>query len=154
MSRAQRQPDFYIQYIQFYIQQWIYLKEIYTHKNLLIHFFRGATAPRGPVPPHCRGFTITLRHTSLGWNPLDEWSASRRDLTTHHSQNTHIHDPAGIGTRNPSKRTAADPRLRPRGHRDRPKFIHTHVEIYCSAKVPYIVFVTLHCHFTLWHCVV
>jgi hypothetical protein len=90
------------------------------------------------VPPHCRGFTITLRHTTLGWNPLDQRSASRRDLfqtvTTHNSQNTDIHDPAGIGTRNPSKRTAADPRLRPRGHRDRPKFIDTHVEIYCSDK--------------------
>jgi hypothetical protein len=35
-----------------------------------------------------RGFTITLRHTTLGSTPLDEWSARRRDLylTTH---NTH-----------------------------------------------------------------
>jgi hypothetical protein len=43
---------------------------------------------------------------------------------------TDLHAPGGIETRDPSKRTAADPRLRPRGHRDRPKFIHTHVEIY------------------------
>ena len=49
--------------------------------------FRGATAPSGPGP-HYRGFTITLRHTSLGRTPLDEWSPWRRDLylTTH---NTH-----------------------------------------------------------------
>jgi hypothetical protein len=35
-----------------------------------------------------RSFTITLRHTTLGRTPLDEWSARRRDLylTTH---NTH-----------------------------------------------------------------
>jgi len=28
--------------------------------------------PRGPGPPQCRGFTITLKHTILGWTPLDE----------------------------------------------------------------------------------
>ena len=39
-----------------------------------------ATAPRGPGPPHCRGFTITLRHTTLGGTPLDERSARRRDI--------------------------------------------------------------------------
>ena len=49
---------------------------------------------RGPRPPHCRGFTITVGRT-----PLDEWSARRRDLylTTH---NTHkwqkILAPAGF----------------------------------------------------------
>ena len=30
---------------------------------------------------------------------------------------------AGFRARNPSKRAAADPRLRPRGHRDRPSYI-------------------------------
>jgi hypothetical protein len=45
----------------------------------------GATAPSGPGRPHFRGFTITLRHTTLGRTPLDEWSARRKDLylTTH-----------------------------------------------------------------------
>jgi len=33
--------------------------------------------------------------------------------------NTDIHAPGGIRTHNPSKRAAADPRLRPRGHWDR-----------------------------------
>ena len=37
-------------------------------------------------------------------------------LTTN---NTNIYAPAGIRTRNPSKRSAADPRLRPLGHWDR-----------------------------------
>jgi hypothetical protein len=35
-------------------------------------FFHGATAPSGPGPPHYRGFTIILRHTTLGRTPLDE----------------------------------------------------------------------------------
>ena len=43
-------------------------------------------SPRGPRPPHYRGFMITLRHTTLGKTPLDERSARRTDLTTH---NTH-----------------------------------------------------------------
>ena len=38
---------------------------------------------------------------------------------TQHSQQTNIHAPCGIRTRNPSKRAAADPGLRPRGHWDR-----------------------------------
>ena len=37
---------------------------------------------------------------------------------TQHSQQTNIHAPCGIRTRNPSKRVAAYSRLRPRGHRD------------------------------------
>ena len=35
-----------------------------------------------------------------------------------HSQQTDIRAPGGIGTSNPSRRAAADPSLRPRGHRD------------------------------------
>jgi len=43
-------------------------------------FCHGATDPSGPRPSRCRGFMITLRHTTLGWTPLDEWSARRTDL--------------------------------------------------------------------------
>jgi hypothetical protein len=32
----------------------------------------GATAPSGPGHPHYRGFTITLRHTTLGRTALHE----------------------------------------------------------------------------------
>jgi hypothetical protein len=51
-------------------------------------FLHDATACSGPVPPHYRGFTIILRHTTLGRCPLDEWSVRRRDLylTTHKRQ--------------------------------------------------------------------
>ena len=81
----------------------------------------GATAPTGPGPPHCRRFTITLRHTILGRSPLDEWSVRRRDLylTTKKTLATYRLASGGIRTRNPSKRAVADPFLRPRWHWDR-----------------------------------
>jgi hypothetical protein len=69
-----------------------------------------------------RGFTITIRHTTVGRTPLDEWSARRRNLhlTTHNTHNRQTSmPPGGIRTRNPSKRAAVDPRLRPHGHWDR-----------------------------------
>ena len=50
----------------------------------------------------------TLWHTTVGRTPLDDGSARRRDLylTTHNTHNRqHIHDPSGIQTRNPSKRS-------------------------------------------------
>jgi hypothetical protein len=34
--------------------------------------YHGAAAPSGSMPPHCRGFINTLRHTTLGRTPLDE----------------------------------------------------------------------------------
>jgi len=40
-----------------------------------------ATALSGPVLPHCRGFTITFRHTTFSRIPLDGLSVLF--LTTH-----------------------------------------------------------------------
>jgi hypothetical protein len=57
-----------------------------------VHLFTMAQKtppPRsGLRPPHYRVFLITLRHTTVGRTPLDEWSAQSKDiyLTTH---NTH-----------------------------------------------------------------
>jgi len=47
----------------------------------------GAAAPSGSGFPHYRGFTITLRHTTLCRTPPEEWSARRGDLylTTHNN---------------------------------------------------------------------
>ena len=47
--------------------------------------YHGATAPIGPGRPHYRGFKITLRHTTLGRTPPEEWSTRHRELyrTTH-----------------------------------------------------------------------
>ena len=82
--------------------------------------FHGATVPSLPETPHCRGFTITLRPTTIGRTPLDERSVRRGDhyLTTHstHTRQTSM-PPGGIRTRDPKKRAAAYPRLRPHGPR-------------------------------------
>jgi len=41
--------------------------------------------------------------------------------TTITNRQTYIHAAGGIRTRNPKKRAATNPRLRPRGHRKRPQ---------------------------------
>jgi hypothetical protein len=54
--------------------------------------------------------------------PLNEWSARRRGSYLHNTQQpqeTHIRALIGFRTRDPSNRTAADLRLRPREHGDR-----------------------------------
>ena len=71
-------------------------------------FSHGAAAASGLGPLHNRGFTIVLRHTTLGRFPLDEWSVGRRD----ESQETDIRGPGWIRNLNRSKRAAADPRIR------------------------------------------
>ena len=48
------------------------------------------------MPPHYLGFTITLRHTTLGKTPLDEWSTWCTDLyltTTHNIHNRQTSKP-------------------------------------------------------------
>jgi hypothetical protein len=98
-------------------------------KIINIFFSNGSTAPSGPEPPY-RGFTIILRHTTLGMTPLDEWSARRIDLyLTAHNTHTRLISlpPVEIRTRNPSKRTAADPRLRPRGQWNRRYLVTTYL---------------------------
>jgi hypothetical protein len=76
----------------------------------------------GPAPPQCRRFKITDTHThTLGRTRLDEWSARRRDLTTHdsHKKQTPML-PAGIKHAIP----AGDSRS-PRGHWNRPLSTYT-----------------------------
>ena len=61
--------------------------------------------------------SYSIRHTSVGRTPLDEWSARRRDLylTTYNTHNRQISmSPCGFRNHNLSRR-----RLRPRGHSDK-----------------------------------
>ena len=46
--------------------------------------------------PLGQGFRITLKHITLGRNPLDEWSVRLRDLylTTYNTHNKQTHIPA------------------------------------------------------------
>jgi len=44
------------------------VRTVPVHMQLPVNFFfHGATTPSGPGLPHYRGFTITLRHTTLFW---------------------------------------------------------------------------------------
>ena len=36
----------------------------------VIMYIHGTTTHSGPGPPHCKGFTITLKHNTLGGTPL------------------------------------------------------------------------------------
>ena len=91
----------------------------------------GATAPSGPGPPHYRGLMITLRRTTLGTAPPEKViSLTQTSLpeNTQRSEGANIHAFGGVRTHNASKREAADPSLRPRGHWHRPG-IHSVGEI-------------------------
>jgi len=86
--------------------------------QIILH---GATAHSGPGPPHCCSFTITLNDTNKRKNSSGRViSPTQRPLpdNTQHSQETNIHVFGGIWSHNTSKPTAAEPRLRPRGHWD------------------------------------
>jgi hypothetical protein len=84
-----------------------------SHLDMI--FLYGATARSGLGLPHHISFTITLTHTKLGKNPLDETSTSQ-----HTTLKIDRHPcSGGIRTHNPSKQAAADPRFRPRGDGNR-----------------------------------
>ena len=65
-------------------------------------------APSGPGHLLYWGFTITLRYTTLGRSPLDEWSVRRRCCfqTTH---NTHTGYPCPRGDWNPQSHEGSGP---------------------------------------------
>ena len=88
-------------------------------------YFYGVTAPSGAGPPHCRSLTITLRHTTLGRAPLDEWSARRKDLylTTHNTDKEIDMSPAEFGPVKPvSERLYTRALDRPAAGIDLPEF--------------------------------
>ena len=98
---------------------------------------------------YCRTWThsVTQTHThthTIGRTPLEDWSASRRApyLTTHktHKRQTFM-SPVGIRTRNPSKRAAAGPGLRHRGHRNR-RMYYCESELY-DISLPKTLFIPL-----------
>jgi hypothetical protein len=88
-----------------------------------------------------RAFVISLdhtqTHTTVGRTPLDEGSARRRDsyLTTQTLYKTGIPAPGGIRTHDPSKRSATDPRLRPRGLNMKLQRLHYLFLVYLTTTV-------------------
>jgi hypothetical protein len=86
--------------------------------NTYSHFY-GATEPSALEPTDFGGFTITLRHTTLGRNPLDDRSVRIRDLylTIHNTHNRQTAMPlTGFEPVIPRGERPSDPRFRPRGH--------------------------------------
>jgi len=61
--------------------------------------------------------SMTHTHTHIGRTPVDrEWVRRRAYTWQHTTLTADIHVPGGIQIRNPSKRAATDPCLRPRDH--------------------------------------
>jgi len=82
-----------------------------------------------PIPSH--GIPLTGLRDHTHWTHRTWYDSSIRVISpkhrplpdnTQHSQETEIHAPGGILNHNPSKPAAADPRLRPLGHWNRPLF--------------------------------
>ena len=89
-------------------------------------FFSWRNSPtRTKAASFFRFLDHTQWHTTVCRTPPDEGSARSTDLYTHtqHSQRTTIHAPGGVRTRNPSKLSAVNTRLRPLGHWNRRKGI-------------------------------
>ena len=81
--------------------------------GIYVHFSVAQTVQSRPGLLIIEASRYTLRHTTIGRTFLDEWSARRRDFYLTTTLTTDIHSPCGIRSRNPSKRAAADPHLRP-----------------------------------------
>jgi hypothetical protein len=101
--------------------------KIYLYLTLQIMpccFFYEAPGPSWIMLSHYQRFTITLRYTTVGRTPLDEWSAQGTDLylITQNAYNrqtdrqTDIHAAGDIRTHNFSKRATTDSRLRSCGY--------------------------------------
>jgi hypothetical protein len=89
-------------------------------------------------PPVGQSLLIIEASRSHSDTPHTRWDSSGRVIslmqrplpdTTQHSQETDINVPGGIRTHNLNKRTVADPRLRPRGHWDRPVIFTVYKEL-------------------------
>jgi hypothetical protein len=119
--------------------------------------FRSPSLCYLPVHSRCRGCLFSLdhtqTHTTISMTHLEEGSARRRDLylTTQTLYKRQTSTPPGeIRTRNPSKRSAADLRLRPRGHWDRPMIVGN--EKACGRAMPVHTHVVCQPAQSDWHC--
>ena len=97
-----------------------------THKPLVDNTQQSQKTSMPPTPQHTR-YDSSGRAISPSQRPL-------ADNTQHSQEETDIHTPDGIRTHNPSKRAAADPRLRPRCHQPSAQ-IHVHP----AKRITYII---------------
>jgi len=102
---------------------WRYIYQPRGFERLVksVDFWPWRNGPSVPKPSYYPGFKInsdTLRSVGFLWtSDQPDAETCTWQLTT--LAETDIHDPDVIRTHNPSKRAAANPRLRPRGHWDR-----------------------------------
>ena len=95
------------------------------HVFLFTCFFLLYVTRQPPVGHGLLIYKVSISHTTTHHSRQDSSgrmiSAPQRPLAdnTQHSQQTDIHVPTGIRTHSLSRRSAADLRLRPRGHWDR-----------------------------------
>ena len=67
---------------------------IFVHLTTIIYLSplfpppQGATALSKPVPPHCRGFAITLRHTTVDRTPLKSDQSDAETVQNTHNRHT------------------------------------------------------------------
>jgi len=97
----------------FLITKWETPIHTYTHTHTHAH-----THTTHTHTTHTHTHPHTHTHTA-SWTPLNKWPACRRGRYLHNTQQTretNIQALSGILTHNPSKREAADRRLRPHGH--------------------------------------
>jgi hypothetical protein len=115
-------------------------KILFTLRHEKAYFFaHGSTAPSGPLLPYYRGFTITLRHATLGSGLVTGPTQQSLPDNTQQSQEKDIHASGGIRTRDPNKRAAADPRITPRGHS--PLTITDHFYVYTRQRTKVYVYI-------------
>jgi hypothetical protein len=114
-----------------------------------IYYFFFAVALRRNAGHGLLILYVYRSHTTTHRSPLVSSgrviSPSQRTLpdNTQHSQHTNIHaTPGGIRTHNLSKRVAADPRLRPRSHWDRP-YINSLSNIFRKQQIIWFIIVKL-----------
>jgi hypothetical protein len=106
---------------------------------LPLHFFTVAQ----PVSSRLRFpiffvFFIPLRHTTLARTRLTRDRPAAETSTRQHTTLTtdrHPRPPDEIRTRNPNKRSAADPRFRPRGYRDRLTITYANQTVFIGHRV-------------------
>ena len=106
-----RTPDIFSHISPTTLQQSSIWRTNNFQQNFPHFFFHGSTAPSGSRPAHYQGFTITLRHTTVGRTPLEEWSARRRDIYLTH--NTHKRHPCPRQDSNPPSQQVSGRRPKP-----------------------------------------
>ena len=115
-------------------------------------FFNGATAASGPALPHYRDFMITLRHTTVGRTPLDEWSARRRTSIWQHTTLTiDIYSCHRRDSNPQTQQVNAAPRLRPRGHWDRQQATYINQKMFIGCDISGALGLHLFVDMKLWN---